>query len=271
MMPHALRHAPVVALLVAGAAVAFWPRAQTAPLLSPAHASSADVAVSTRARVAGAAAALSLEKPEAMRDVETYAAARLREIKLQPQLWKDDGAWRREFAAADTPELQREVLGLARQVGDAAFLALLAQALASSDVLVRLDAARSIGWLHEEHLADGITIGASAADPEMRAEVMTLAENAPLRQWPDILRRTLLASESDVQTRSIELIAERPSPALFALLVETLGRTSGVIQQSIRETMEGITRQRFATSAEAANWWAANAARFDETMLQQRQ
>src|SRR6187397_1169237 len=68
------------------------------------------------------------ERPAAMSDPVTYAATRLREIKADPANWDDVWTWRREFAAADTPELRREVTGLARQVGPDPLLAVLAQA-----------------------------------------------------------------------------------------------------------------------------------------------
>src|SRR4030095_12691911 len=107
-------------------------------------------------------------KPAAMENPATYAAVRLKQIKANPAPWSDTWTWRQEFSAADTPELRREVVGLARQVGPDSLLAVLALALASDDPIVRLDAARSIALLSEERLRDGFAIGIDAADPEIR-------------------------------------------------------------------------------------------------------
>lgn len=211
--------------------------------------------------------ALSLEQPAAMRDASEYAATRLREIKRSPARWTDSLVWQREFAAADTAELQREVLALAKQIGDTALLAILDQALASADYLVRLDAARSIGWLHEEHLAEGIARGATAADPDMRGEVIAIAQNAPARCLPDILRGTLNSPFEDVQLESVAMISDRPSHALFALLIDRFQHSDGGVHDAINAAIESITRQHFASSRDAATWWAGNAARFDELML----
>src|SRR5688572_11855085 len=75
-------------------------------------------------------------KPAAMKDPATYAANRLKEIKANPEKWVEPWPWRQEFAAAATPELQREVLGLARQIGPEPLISLLALALASEDPAV---------------------------------------------------------------------------------------------------------------------------------------
>jgi hypothetical protein len=210
---------------------------------------------------------LSLEKPDAMREPSEYSAIRLRQIKANPGEWTDALVWQREFAAADTPELQREVLGLAKQIGDEPLLALLPQALAASDYLVRLDAVRSIGWLHEQHLAEGIAIGVSAADPEMRTEAMAIAQNAPARCQREIMERTLSAPSEDVQLQSVEIISERPSQALFGLLVNHLEHSAGAVREAINSALETVTQQHFASSAEAARWWTVNANRYDDLML----
>jgi len=214
---------------------------------------------------------LSLEKPDAMRDPSEYAALRLQEIKANPGQWTGASVWQREFAAADTPELQREVLGLARQIGDGPLLAVLGQALASADYLVRLDAARSIGWLHEEHLAEGIAVGVSASDPEMRTEVMAIVQNAPAGCSREIMERTLSAPAEDVQLQSVEIISERPSHALFGLLVDRFQHSAGALREAINDALENVAQQRFASSHDAAAWWTVNAARFDDLMLPKAQ
>jgi hypothetical protein len=215
--------------------------------------------------------AVSLEKPEAMRDPSQYSALRLQEIKMHPDDWKSAAVWQREFAAADTPELQREVLGLARQIGDRPLLAVLAQALAAADYMVRLDAARSIGWLHEDDLAEGIAIGVAAPDPEMRMEAMTIAQNAPSGRRREIMERTLSASAEDVQLQSVEIISEHPSRALFGLLVDRFQHSEGALRDAINEAIENVTQQRFASSRDAATWWTVNAERFDDLMLPKEQ
>src|SRR5688572_4953569 len=64
-------------------------------------------------------------KPAAMENPATYTAVRLKEIKADPAKWAEPSPWRQEFASADTPELQREVLGLARQVGAGSLISVL--------------------------------------------------------------------------------------------------------------------------------------------------
>lgn len=204
---------------------------------------------------------------DASSDPVSYAAVRLRQIKTEPELWKDPAKWHREFAAADSPELQREVLALARQIGAESFLAVLAHALASSDPLVRLDAARSIGLLPEDRFRDGVRIGLAAIDAEIRGEVIDLVAQAKPHLRPDALRDGLAAGFPDVQQRAVELLTEQPSPELFQVLLEGLRLGNDDLRGMVNEAINEIVERRFESYEEAARWWVANRNRFDGMML----
>lgn len=204
---------------------------------------------------------------ELPRDAGSYAAVRLEQIKAQPEAWKGPERWRREFAAADSPELQREVVGLARQIGAESFLAILAQALASTDALLRLDAARSIGLLPENRFRDGVMIGLAAEDPEIRGEVMELVAQARPHLRPDALREGLAAAFPDVQQRAVELLTEQTSPELFPVLLEGLRLGNDNLRGIVNEAINEIVERRFESYEEATRWWLANRNRFDGMML----
>lgn len=207
-----------------------------------------------------------VEKPPAMRDAATYSATRLREIKAEPEPWRDEWTWRREFSAADTPELRREVVGLARQVGPEAFLAILAQALAADDAVVRLDAARSIALLPEARLADGLAIGVAAPDPETRSEVMDLIEQVQPHLQPALLRAALYAADEGVQQRAIAMLTERPSPECFGVLLEGIRTTTGETRVSLERAITELSGETLRDYATATRWWAANRHCFDDLM-----
>jgi HEAT repeat protein len=202
-----------------------------------------------------------------MDDVRTYAARRLQAIKREPTTWANADTWRREYAAADSAELQSEVLGLAKQIGSEAFLAVLSDALASRDRLVRLDAVRSLAFLHENERVTGVTIAIAAADSEVRAEVMEVIQQMPAPMQTQLLRETLGATYPDVQKRSVELLAERPSPAAFSVLIDGLRTSEPGALALINEAIEGIVEQHFDNYTQANRWWAANRDRYDGMML----
>lgn len=204
---------------------------------------------------------------DAPRDAASYAAVRLQQIKADPEIWRDPWKWRREFAAAASPEVQREVVGLARQIGAESFLAILAQALAASDALGRLDAARSIALLPEHRFCDGVIIGLAAEDPEIRAEVMDIVAQAKPHLRPGALREGLAAAFPDVQERAVELLTEQPSPDLFAVLLEGLRLGNDDLRAIVNEAIDEIVERRFESYEDAARWWLTNRNQFDEMML----
>jgi len=208
----------------------------------------------------------SVEKPAAMADATTYAAVRLREIKADPAIWNDVWMWRREFTLADTPQLRREVAGLARQVGADSFLAVLAQALASDDPLLRVEAARSIATLPDDRMVEGIQIGVAAPDAETRSEVMDIIEQVQPHLRAELLRAGLLAGPADVQQRAVELLSDRPSPEYFAVLIESLRVTAGEARQSVEQAIASVVGERLTDYEVANRWWAENHARFDGMM-----
>jgi HEAT repeat protein len=213
---------------------------------------------------------MSEEKPPAMPDAASYAATRLREIKADPDTWSDVWRWRREFSAADTPALRREVLGLARQIGPEPFLAILAQALAADDPLVRLDAARSIALLPDERMADGLAIGVAAPDAGTRSEVMDLIDQVQPHLRPPLLRAALLAADAAVQERAIAMLNERPSPECFAVLLEGLRTTTGETRTTLESAVAGVCGETLREYAPATRWWSANRERFDDLMSRVR-
>lgn len=203
-----------------------------------------------------------------MHDAATYAATRLREIKAEPERWNEPSVWRAEYATANSGELQREVLGLARQVDAEALLAVLPVALAANDRLTRLDAAQSIALLPENRLATGVMIGVNAPDEEIRAEVMEIAADAPEYLKPEILRSTLASASFDVQQRTVELVCAQPSPELFELLIEWLPFASDQLRPILNQSVASLTAHSFTDFTEAQRWWAENHARFDQTMIE---
>jgi hypothetical protein len=205
-------------------------------------------------------------KPAAMSNPATYAAVRLKQIKANPEKWSEVWQWRQEFAAADTPELQREVLGLARQIGPESLISVLALALASDDPIVRLDAARSIALLSEDRLRDGFAIGTDAADPEIREEVMDLILQVQPNLRAELLRVALAAAAGDVQARAIDIITDFPNPAFFGVLIEGLRTASSEMRPAVEQAINDIVKQRFANYDEAKAWWAQNQENYDNLM-----
>lgn len=237
----------------------WWPHREneTAPAIAVTHSPTrSEGSKSTRS-----------EKPGAMRDAATYAAVRLKEIKAAPELWNDVWKWRGEFSAANTPELQREVVALAREIGPDAFLAVLAQALASEDEWLRLDAARSIALLPDARLPDGVTIGVAAPEAEVRAEVMDVVAQSPTELRASLIERTLAATCPDVVMSSIELVQAQPSPELLTVLIEGLRSGDAGIRAAVDDAISAIIAEHFHDYAAAARWWTANRESFDETML----
>ncbi len=254
---------PLLAALSLGLGAAWlWFRPDPQPAAQPVIAESPVAATHAEASPAQQL----VEKPLAMLDAATYSATRLREIKAEPEPWRDEWTWRREFSAANTPELQREVVGLARQVGPEAFLAILAQALAADDSVVRLDAARSIALLPEARLGDGLTIGVAAPDPETRSEVMDLIEQVQPHLQPALLRAALAAAEEGVQQRAIAMLTGRPSPEFFGVLLEGIRTTTGETRALLELAITELSGEALRDYATATRWWAANRHRFDDMM-----
>jgi hypothetical protein len=207
-------------------------------------------------------------RPAAMENAATYAAVRLKEIKANPAPWAETWTWRQEFAVAPTPELRRQVLGLARQVGSESLMAVLALALASDDPVVRLDAARSIALLPEDRLRDGFALGVDAADPEIRSEVMDLILQLQPHLRAELLRTALAAAATDVQARAIDIITDFPSPAFFTVLIEGLRTSSSEARPLVEQAIADIVHQHFGNYDQASAWWAANRANYDDLMSQ---
>jgi len=205
-------------------------------------------------------------KPAAMENPATYAAVRLKQIKSNPAPWTDVWQWRKEFAAADTPELKREVVGLARQVGPDSLLSVLALALASDDSTVRLDAARSIALLPEDRLRDGFAVGVEAADPEIRAEVMDLIFQLQPQLRAELLRIALAAAAPDVQARAIEMLSDQPNPAFFSALIEGLRTVSPDARPLLDQAIAEIVNQQFASFDDGRAWWDQNRVNYDDLM-----
>jgi hypothetical protein len=201
-----------------------------------------------------------------MANPATYASVRLKEIKADPAKWAEVWQWREEFAAADTPELQREVLGLARQIGPDSLISVLALALASEDPVVRLDAARSIAVLSEDRLPDGFAVGTNAADSEIRQEVMDLILQVQPNLRAELLRIALAAAAADVQARALDIITDFPNPAFFAVLIEGLRTSSPEMRPAVEQAIDDIVKQRFANYDEAKEWWAQNKENYDNLM-----
>jgi len=200
-------------------------------------------------------------------DHVTYAATRLRDIKAHPVAWSDPLAWQREFAAAPSPALQREVAALARQIGPAPYLSILPQAIASSDPVLRLEVARSIAELPADHFAEGVLAALKAPQEETRAEVMDVVANATPALQVEVLRHTLGSAFSDVRDRSVELLTDRPSPELFSVLLEGLRVPDPDVRAQISGAVTQIVHERFLDHESATRWWAENRERFDAMML----
>jgi HEAT repeat protein len=222
--------------------------------------------VETKATQAALSSSGKPEKPAAMANPATYAAVRLKEVKANPAKWAEAWTWRQEFAAADTPELQREVLGLARGVGSESLISVLALALASDDPLVRLDAARSIALLSEERMRDGFAIGVGAPDPEIRQEVMDLILQVQPHLRAELLRVALAAAATDVQTRAIDILTDFPSPEFFTVLIEGLRTASSDVRPLVDQAIVDIVNQQFGNFDEATAWWATNRENYDGLM-----
>lgn len=205
-------------------------------------------------------------KPPAMENPATYAAVRLKQIKSDPAPWKEVWKWRNEFTVADTPELKREVLGLARQVGPDALLSVLSLALASDDPTVRLDAARSIALLPEDRLRDGFAVGVEAADPEIRAEVMDLILQLQPQLRAELLKVALAAAAADVQARAIDILSDQPNPAFFSALIEGLRTVSSETRPILDQAIADIVNQQFASFDEGRTWWDQNRVNYDDLM-----
>jgi len=205
-------------------------------------------------------------KPAAMENPVTYASVRLKEVKANPVAWANVWKWREEFAAADTPVLRAEVLALARQVGPESLLAVLAQALASDDPMIRLDAARSIAMLPEERLRDGFALGVEAADPEIRDEVMDLVLQLQPHLRADLLRVALAAASIDVQKRAIGILADQPNPAFFGALIDGLRTVSSEVRPLLDQATNEIVGQRFSGFDDAFVWWDQNRVNYDDLM-----
>jgi hypothetical protein len=201
-----------------------------------------------------------------MGNPETYAATRLKEIKADPAKWNDPWAWRQEFSAADTPELRREVVGLARQVSGDALVAVLQQAFASDDQITRLDASRSLSMLPETRMRDGFALGLESPDAETRQDVMDqiLQVQPPLR--PELLKVALAASAGDVQQRAIEIITDAPSPAYFGTLLEGLRSASPEVKPQVQKAIADLVQQDFTNFDDANCWWQENREHFDDLM-----
>lgn len=207
-------------------------------------------------------------KPAAMENPGTYAAVRLKEVKANPAAWNDVWKWREEFAAANNPALQSEVLALARQVGPDSLLAVLAQALASDDPTVRLDAARSIAMLPEERLRDGFALGVEAADPEIREEVMDLVLQLQPHLRADLLRVALAAASVDVQTRAVGILSDQPNPEFFGALIDGLRTVSSDVRPLLNQATDDIVGHVFSGFDEGSVWWAQNRVNYDDLMSQ---
>jgi HEAT repeat protein len=143
----------------------------------------------------------------------------------------------------------------------------LRDALASPDRLVRLDAVRSLAFLHENERVTGVTIAIAAADSEVRAEVMEVIQQMPAPVQTQLLRETLGSTYSDVQMRSVELLAERPTPAGFSVLIDGLRTSESGARPLISEAIEEIVEEHFDNYAQANRWWATNRDRYDGMML----
>jgi HEAT repeat protein len=206
------------------------------------------------------------ERPAAMSDAGTYAAVRLAEIKADPTPWSDVWTWRHEFTAANTRELRREVAALARQVGADSFLAVLAQALASDDPILRVEAARSIATLPESRMVEAMQLGVAAPDPETRQEVMDVIEQLQPHLRAELLRASLLAGGSDVQERAIDMLTDHPSPDYFTVLIEGLRATSGATRQAVEQAIGTIVGESLTDYDIANRWWSENHARYDGMM-----
>jgi HEAT repeat protein len=162
--------------------------------------------------------------------------------------------------------MQREVVGLARQLGAEPLLAILAQALASEDAVVRLDAARSIALLPDTRIADGIAIGLAAPDAETRGEVMDLIDQVQPHLRPALLQTALRAADETVQQRAIAMLGERPSPECFAVLLEGLRTTTGAPREMLVEVIAIQCGETLHDHASGTRWWTAHRAEFDDMM-----
>lgn len=253
--------------VVVTAALYAWLKPSPAQPVSPTTTGASKVPPAQMISTSVPARQIHEEKPAAMGDAATYAATRLHAIKAEPVRWAMAETWQHEFAMADTGELQREVLGLAQQIGSEAFLAVLSQALASSEQLVRLEAARALAFLHERELLTGVTIAICATDREVRDEVMQVVSAAGPTLQADLLRQTLSSSYPDVQERAVELLAEHPSPIFFAILLEAMRTPDPRMRPVIRDAIETIVDRHFEDAEEATRWWTANRDRYDEMML----
>jgi hypothetical protein len=207
-------------------------------------------------------------KPAAMDNPATYASTRLKQIKANPGPWADVWQWRNEFAAADTPELRREVVGLARQIGPDSLLSVLALALASDDPVLQLDGARSIALLPEDRIRDGFAVGVEAADPEIRAEVMDLILQLQPHLRAELLKVALAASSADVQARAIEILADQPNPAFFAELIEGLRTVSPDMRPLLDQAIADIVGRQFTSFDDGKAWWDQNRVNYDDLMSQ---
>jgi hypothetical protein len=204
--------------------------------------------------------------PPAMADPSTYASTRLRDIKADPDTWADVWRWRGEFDAAQTPRLQREVLGLARQIGADSHLAVLAQAFASSDAEVRFDAAHSLALLPEDRMRDGFALGFAASDPETRADVLSIIPQLQPHLRAALLETALAAGASDVQARAIEMLSQHPSPPFFSALIQGLRTVSSENRPALDDAIEEIVQEKFSTFEQGRRWWEENRGHYDDLM-----
>jgi hypothetical protein len=211
--------------------------------------------------------ATDIKPPEAMSNPATYAAVRLKEIKADPALLSDVWAWRREWSAAHSPALKREVLALAVQVGPEAFLSIRPHAINSGSDEIQMEAVRSLALLPEDRLREGVAIAVSAANEEIRAEAMEVIGQLDPRLQPPLILTAVQVGTPDVQKIAVGMVLDRPSPESFEALLQGLRSEESEARPLFEQAIAQMVQQRFDSYEEATRWWSANRESFDSMML----
>jgi hypothetical protein len=96
---------------------------------------------------------------------------------------------------------------------------------------LRLEAARSLAFLHERDLLTGITIAISATDPEIRDEVMQVVQQVRLPLRAGLLQQTFLHRIPMCRNGPLNFWLSNRLPRFSASLSKGCGNRSPICKQ----------------------------------------
>lgn len=167
-----------------------------------------------------------------------------------------------------SPEVKQAALQLLADLDSPEVPALAAQGLKDSDPLVRQTAARALGATDGPGVAEALGIALQDAEEGVRDagldELQKKSESTQVAAMSAVIRSPNL----DAAKKAVDFFEQMRSHAGVDALLSDLDDKRAEVRELLNDALENLIGKRFASQAEADEFWEKNRSRYDDDLTE---